>query len=394
MFYYQEIKMDTVRFGLIGLGGMARNHAKRFIEKQITDGVITAVAEPVEDGKKWAKENISEAVKCFDSAEELIDSGKADAVLIATPHYAHPPLTIKALEKGLHVLCEKPAGVHTKHVKEMNDAAAKSDKVFGLMFNQRTRPVYQKMHDLVQNGELGELVRTNLIITDWFRTQSYYDNGGWRGTWKGEGGGVLLNQCPHNLDLWQWICGMPKKLMAFCQLGKHHNIEVEDDVTCYVEYPNGAAGVFVASTGEAPGTNRFEIIGDRGKLLLENGELTFWRAESSISEYCKSAEKGFGTPDTWKCEIPASATSNEHGDIINDFIKAIKTGSKLLAPGEDGIKSLQLSNGMLLSSWTKSWVEIPFDDEKYYKLLQEKIKNSTYKKPEAKTKTMEVAGTF
>ncbi|MHC4873980.1 MAG: Gfo/Idh/MocA family protein, partial [Planctomycetota bacterium] len=211
--------MDKVRFGIVGIGGMGRNHAGRFKTNQINNAELAAVADTDPEALKWAKENLPETTKLFDSADALYDSGEVDAALIATPHYDHPPLTIAGLEKGIHVLSEKPAGVYTKQVNEMNAAADKSDKVFGLMFNQRTKPVFKKMRDLVQGGEIGEIIRVNLIITDWFRSQSYYDNGGWRGTWEGEGGGVLLNQCPHNLDLWQWICGMPKRMIAFANFG-------------------------------------------------------------------------------------------------------------------------------------------------------------------------------
>ncbi|MHC4871752.1 MAG: Gfo/Idh/MocA family protein, partial [Planctomycetota bacterium] len=202
--------------------------------------------------------------------------------------------------------------------------------------------------------------------------------------WEGEGGGVLLNQCPHNLDLWQWICGMPKRMIAFANFGRLHNIEVEDEVTAYVEYENGASGVFVASTGESPGTNRFEIAGDRGRLLLEGGKLTFNRTTESVSEYCK----------TWCCDIPASMESNDHGDIMNDFVNAILTGEKLLAPGQEGVNSLQLSNAMMLSSWTNSWVDLPVDEDKFHTLLKEKIASSTYEKPEVERKVADVAGTF
>ena len=386
--------MEKVRFGIIGLGGMGRSCAGRFTQGQFEFGELTAIADVDDECSKWAKKNLPEQIACYDSAEALIESGKVDAIYIATPHYDHPPIAIKGLQKGLHVLSEKPAGVYAKQVKEMNEAAAASDKVFGVMFNQRSRPVYQRMRELVQNGELGNLVRTNLVITDWFRSQYYYDNGGWRGTWKGEGGGVLLNQCPHNLDLWQWICGMPKRLIAFSGFGKHHNIEVEDELTAYVEYENGATGVFIASTGEVPGTNRFEIVGDRGKLILENDELIFYRTAESISKFSMASTEGFIQPEVWRCKIPAVMTSNEHGDIINDFIDAVRTGKKLLAPGEEGINSLEMSNGMLLSSWTGQWVDIPVDAEKFHHLLMKKIQDSTYSKPEVEKKVADLTGTF
>ena len=339
-----------------------------------------------------AKQHLGESVKRFEKAEELYDSGLVDAVLIATPHYDHPPLAILAFKKGLHVLTEKPAGVYTKQVREMNEAAAESGKVFGIMYNQRTDPLYQKLKELIETGELGEIKRTNWIITSWYRSQSYYDSGGWRATWAGEGGGVLLNQDPHQLDLWQWICGMPKRLRAFCYFGKHHDIEVEDDVTAFVEYENGATGVFVTSTGDAPGTNRLEITGDRGKIVIEDNAITFWRNRTPERQFNREYKGGFGSPENWKCEIPVSGEAS-HSAIIRNFVDAIQTGAPLIAPGEEGIKGLSISNAMHLSAWTDSWVNFPLDENLFFEKLQQKIANSKYKKP-ATEKTLSTEGTF
>jgi Oxidoreductase family, C-terminal alpha/beta domain. len=276
----------------------------------------------------------------------------------------------------------------------MNEVAQKTDRVFGIMYNQRTNPLYQKMRDLVQSGELGELKRTNWIITNWYRSQSYYDSGGWRATWAGEGGGVLLNQCPHNLDLWQWICGMPIRVRAFCGYGKYHNIEVEDDVTAYVEYENGATGVFITSTADAPGTNRFEITGDRGKLVAEEGKLTFWRLRESEREFNKRYKGGFGQPECWKCEIPLSGKETAHKGITTNWVNAILKGTPLLAPGLEGINGLTISNAMHLSSWLDDWVELPLDENLFYEKLQERIRNSNFKKEVSETKTLDVEGTY
>ena len=224
-------------------------------------------------------------LKTLKEADLIAAEDVCDAVLIAVPHYQHPELSIDALQHNLHVMCEKPAGVYTKQVREMNEVAKKTNRVFAMMFNQRTNCVYRKMHELVTSGDLGAIKRVNWIITDWYRTQSYYDSGDWRATWEGEGGGVLLNQCPHNLDLIQWICGMPSKVQAFCHEGKWHDIEVEDDVTAYLEYPNGATGVFITSTADAPGTNRFEITLEKGKLVCENNVLTLHELEVSEREF-------------------------------------------------------------------------------------------------------------
>lgn len=387
--------MDSVRIGIIGIGGMGTNHAKYITNGDVPGGVLTAVCDQNPERLTFAEETWGEAVKRYSTADELIDSGEVDGVMIATPHYDHPPLSIQALKAGLHVLSEKPAGVYTKQVREMNEAAADSDRVFSLMFNQRTVAMYQKLKDLVSSGELGEIRRTNYIITNWFRSQSYYNSGGWRATWRGEGGGVLLNQCPHNLDLWQWICGMPAKVRAFCDFGKYHDIEVEDDVTAYVEYPNGGTGVWVSTTADSPGTNRLEITGDRGKVVCEDGTITFHRTRESVRDYCMNYGGGFGSPEVWKCDIPfQQKTIGGHRAITTNWVNAILKGEPLVAPGEEGIKSLMLSNAMLLSSWTDSTIELPIDEELFYEKLKERIDSSTYQKPEAGGKTLETEGSF
>lgn len=385
--------MDKVRIGIIGMGNMGSGHATYLSNGEVPNAELTAVCDINPERLKWSRENLGENVQLFDNADALFASKSVDAIMIAVPHYDHPPLAIKGFQNGLHVLIEKPAGVYTKQVREMNEAAQKSDKVFSIMFNQRTSPLYQKLKDLISSGELGAIKRTNWIITDWYRPQSYYDSGGWRATWAGEGGGVLLNQDPHQLDLWQWTCGMPKRVRAFCAFGKYHDIEVEDDVTAYVEYENGATGVFVTSTGDAPGTNRFEVSGDRGKIVIEDGKLTFWRLRVSERQFNKEYRGGFGQPECWKCEIPIRGTGEGHKGITKNWVQAILKGTPLLAPGEEGINGLQISNAMHLSSWTDSWVDIPVDEELFLEKLNERIKTSTFKK-ENKNKVLDVDGTF
>ncbi|MDP5276450.1 Gfo/Idh/MocA family protein [Chengkuizengella axinellae] len=385
--------MDSVRVGVIGIGNMGVAHSKYVFEGKVKGAVLTAVVDEQKERLQWAKDNLSEEIHCYSSLEELIQSEQVDAVLIATPHHDHPSAAIKALNAGLHVLIEKPAGVYTKQVREMNEVAAKSDKVFSIMYNQRTKPIYQKLRDLIQSGELGEIRRTNWIITNWYRSQSYYDSGGWRATWAGEGGGVLINQDPHQLDLWQWTTGMmPKRVRAFCSFGKYRNIEVEDDVTAYVEYENGATGLFVTTTGEAPGTNRFEITGDRGKIIIEDDKLTFWRLRVPEPEFNREFKGGFGEPECWKCEIPVKGQNPGHAGITQDWINAILNGTPLLAPGEEGIKGLTLSNAMLLSTWTDNWVDLPINEDLFYDQLQDKINNSTFKKNESNLQTLSVDG--
>ena len=382
-----------VRIGIIGLGGMGRGHAGYLSAGEVPGATLAAIADHSDAAQDWAKSRLGESVQRFESAEALLDSGAVDAVIIATPHYYHPPLAIAALQRGLHALVEKPAGVYVKQVREMNAVAEASDKVFGIMFNQRTRPIHQRIKKLVESGEIGEIRRTQYIITDWFRTQSYYNSGGWRATWAGEGGGVLVNQAPHNLDLLQWICGMPTRVRAFCGFGQFHEIEVEDNVTAYMEYANGANGIFITTTGEAPGSNSLEIIGDRGRLRMEGNSLTFWRTAQPVGEFLRTAAGGFEKPETWKCEIPVShGESNEHRTITRNWVSAIADGKPLLAQGSEGINGVQLANAMLLSAWTDDWATVPTDEDRFYQLLQEKVASSKVKKTEGKA--LDFTGTF
>ncbi|SFQ40963.1 Gfo/Idh/MocA family protein [Caldicoprobacter faecalis] len=386
--------MDKVRIGVVGIGNMGSAHAKYLAAGDVPNAELTAVCDINPKRLEWARDNLGEHIKLFENAEAMFESKAVDAVIIATPHYDHPPLAISAFKRGLHVLIEKPAGVYTKQVREMNEVAEKSGKVFGIMYNQRTNPVYQKLRDLVKSGELGEIKRINWIITNWYRSQSYYDSGGWRATWAGEGGGVLINQCPHNLDLWQWICGMPRRVRAFCHYGKYHDIEVEDDVTAYMEYENGATGVFITTTGEAPGTNRFEIAGDRGKIVVEEGKLTFWRLRVSERQFNREYKGGFGSPECWKCEIPVHGVETAHRGITTNWVNAILKGTPLLAPGVEGIYGLTISNAMHLSSWLDDWVEIPFDEDLFYQKLKERIDSSKFKKDKKEDKILDVEGTY
>ncbi|MBQ4131766.1 MAG: Gfo/Idh/MocA family oxidoreductase, partial [Clostridia bacterium] len=265
--------MNELKVGIIGIGNMGSTHAKSIYEGNINRLKLVAVCDIDQNKLKLAKEQFP-SVLTYEDFNELLNSKEVDAVIIATPHFLHTEIAIKAFEAGLHVLTEKPAGVRASDVLKMNVAAEKSNKVFGIMWNQRTNPLFQKAKELVENGTLGTMKRLVWIITNWYRTQNYYDSASWRATWSGEGGGVLLNQAPHNLDLWQWIFGMPDAIYATCDVGKWHNIEVEDDATIIGYYKNGATATFITSTGEYPGTNRLEISGSKGKMVLEKGTIT------------------------------------------------------------------------------------------------------------------------
>ncbi|MDR3146764.1 MAG: Gfo/Idh/MocA family oxidoreductase [Treponema sp.] len=365
--------MDKVKLGIIGVGNMGSGHTKTVFDGLIPGMELGAVADRLPARREWAQELLPAGFPIFEDGSELIQSGLVDAVLIAVPHYQHPPLAIEAFNAGLHVLCEKPAGVYTKQVREMNKAADESGLVFAMMFNQRTNSYFRKMRELVRGGSLGAIKRTSWIITTWYRTQAYYDSGDWRATWAGEGGGVLLNQCPHNLDLFQWICGMPSRVRAFCHNGKWHDIEVEDDVTAYLEYPNGATGTFITSTADAPGTNRFEITLEWGKLVNEdNTNLTLYRLDRNEREFCRQAALGFGAPGVTVEKIETDGSNEQHTGVLKAFAGRILRGEPLVAEGQEGIQGLSLSNAMHLSSWLDTTVTIPFDEELFLRELDKR----------------------
>jgi predicted dehydrogenase len=370
--------MKKVRLGIIGLGNIGKHHASYLLEGKITRAELTAVGSVAPAELELYR---GRGPSLFSSGEEMIRSGLCDAIVVATPHYQHTTLGIAALEAGLHTMIEKPISAHKADAERLIACAKKHPKqVFAGMFQMRVEPRYAKIQKLIQTGELGAIVRINWIITDWFRTEAYYASGGWRATWKGEGGGVLLNQCLHQLDMLQWLCGMPSRVRGFCQLGRFHNIEVEDNVTCYLEWANGATGVFISSTGEAPGTNRFEIVGTRGKLVLENNKLTFTRNDADMIEYSKTAKSAFGKPETWNCEIPFADAGNSHAVVMQNFVDSILDGTPLIAPGANGMGSVELANVLLYSSLIDSPVKLPLDGAAWEAKLNELIANSTVEK--------------
>jgi predicted dehydrogenase len=369
--------MNLVRLGIIGMGNIGRYHADYLLQGKVTRCQLTAAADALAPLDPWS----AKGLRTFKDGAELIRSGAVDAVIVATPHYQHTTLGMAALEAGLHVMVEKPISVHKADAERLIAAhAVRPKQVFAAMFQLRTEPRYVKLKNLIAAGELGSLVRMSWIITDWYRTEAYYASGGWRATWKGEGGGALLNQCPHNLDILQWLCGMPARVRGFCQLGRYHNIEVEDNVTAYWEWASGATGVFITSTGEAPGTNRLELCGTRGKLVLENHRLTFTRNETDMLEFGRTAKTGFARPDVWNVEIPFDNAPAQHATLTQNFVDAILDGTPLVAPGAEGMHSVELANAMLFSSLQNRTLALPLDGEAYEKQLQQLIAESRFEK--------------
>ncbi len=376
--------MKKVRLGIIGIGGMGGSHARYIQAGDVPRCELTAVCDIVPEYL-----DRFDGVEKFEDSRKLIRSGCVDAVLIATPHYGHTTIGIDALNQGLHVLVEKPISVHKADCERLIAAHKDKRQVFAAMFNMRTNPVYRKAKQLLESKEIGELVRVNFIITSWFRTEFYYASGGWRATWRGEGGGVLLNQCPHQLDLLQWLCGMPSKVQSTIRLGARHNIEVEDEVTAMLEYPNGASGVFVTSTGEAPGTNRLEICGERGKLLIEDGTLRFTRNEIPATEFSRTTNQKFARPAVWDITFPEVSNGGGHKDITLNFVNAIIDREPLLAPARDGIHSVELGNAMLLAGLTGKAVDMPLNSAVFERRLKQLIRTSKFEKKTTRHRSKE-----
>lgn len=387
---------EKLKFGIIGFGTQGGNYA-HFIEEGLVPSMdLVAVTDIDSERRDLAKERYPETT-IFSDYKEMIDSGLVEAIITTVPHYLHPEIAIYALNKGIHVLNEKPAGVYTKQVKELNDvAASKNDVTYAIMFNQRNNPLYQKIKQLVDDGEIGNIRRTNWIITSWYRPQAYYDQSEWRATWGAEGGGVLVNQAPHQLDLIQWIAGVPKSVYAKAKYGYMRNIAVEDEVTAIMDYGNGATGVFITATHDLMGTDRLEIFGDKGKIIVDDSKkVTVKRLPMSEQEINDSVV-GEGTSFKYldgktKHELVTEETftteskwGGQHAGVLENFARHILYGDDLLAPGSEGINGVRLANAIHLSSWLDEEVSLEnFDDDKYLAMLNEKIKE------EGKYKTKE-----
>ncbi|MBQ9088986.1 MAG: Gfo/Idh/MocA family oxidoreductase [Lentisphaeria bacterium] len=374
---------DKVKFGIIGIGNMGRGHSLHV--KKISNVELVAVCDIDPKAFDRLDAETRAKVRCYTDSESFFNDPELEAVIIAVPHYFHVDLAIAAMEHGKHVIVEKPISVHKAEAERLISACAKyPDLVRSAMLNQRTLQAHVKLKKLIDSGGLGKIIRINWIITTWFRTQSYYDSGDWRATWAGEGGGVLLNQCPHQLDLMQWLFGMPEKVIAQVKIAKYHDIEVEDEVNAYLEYADGSIANFITSTGEAPGTNRLEIAAERGRLVLEDGELRFTRNEVEVSTQIKEAVGGFAKPETWECKINIPEdVRQQHAIIIENVANAILKGEKLIAPVEEGIRGLELGNAMLMSGLKNIPVTLPLDGAAYAEMLNGLIATSKYLKKSA-----------
>ena len=385
------MEKEKVRIGLVGLGNMGKAHRASLRSGKVQGMELTVIC----DRAEALPEREEGETQCTEF-QAMLDSGLVDAVLIATPHYFHTTMGIAALEAGLHVMVEKPLSVHKADCERLIAAHKGGEQVFGAMFQLRTDPIYKQIKSLIEDGELGEIRRVLWDCTDWFRTETYFASGGWRATWKGEGGGVLLNQCPHNLDLFQWLFGMPQQVSGYCQFGRYHDIEVEDDVTAHFRYDNGMNATFITSTGEAPGRNLLQISGERGMLTLEGRTLRFQRNRTPMSQFSAESSAGFSKPECWTVELPIASGGATHNEVLQNFTNSILYGEKLIAPASEGIRSIELANAILLSTWKNGPVSLPMDGAEYERELQRRIATSTHaKKPrEAKISADDFSKSF
>ena len=371
--FFTMSNSNSVRLGVVGVGGMGGGHARSLINGNIPRATLAAVcdANPIHFEK-------FPNIPSFTDFEAMLDSGEIDAVIIATPHYFHTTQSIAALERGIPVLTEKPIAVHKADALKMIAAWEQHKPVFAAMFNQRTVPVYKKLRELLQDGTLGELRRVTWIATDWFRSEAYYASGGWRATWGGEGGGILVNQCPHNLDMFQWLFGMPTSVTALAKLGKYHNIEVEDEFHALFDFENNATGSIIASTGEGAGTNHLEIITENGRIVVEGDKLRWTKTEVPVTQYSRETKDTMKAPPKWEITIPAHGKEGGHNEVIVNFVAAILDGAELIAPAQEGLKSVEIANAILYASSERKTIDLPLDAEAYAAFLADKIANSRF----------------
>ncbi|GEM00947.1 Predicted dehydrogenase [Halolactibacillus halophilus] len=379
--------MTKLRFGIIGYGAQGSTYAS-FIEQGMVESMDLVAVCDIDEAKQAKLKQEFPSKKIYSDYKDMIISGEVDAIITTVPHYLHPEMATFALENGVHVLNEKPAGVYTKQVKALNEfAASKQDVTYAIMFNQRNNPLYQKIKQIVEDGDIGPIRRTNWIITTWWRPQPYYDQSAWRATWGGEGGGVLVNQAPHQLDLIQWIAGVPTKVYSKIKHGFRRDIAVEDEVTAVMEYENGATGVFVTCTHDLLGTDRLEILGDKGKIVVEDSKtVTVKRLKESENELNENMDMEdvkrlfmgqMNTEDFYSTETftEESAWGEQHSGVLENFARHILHGEELLAPGAEGINGVRLANAIHLSTWIGEEVSIKdFDDDLYLSELNKRIK--------------------
>jgi len=356
-----------IRFGVIGLGVMGQEHA-RVIRANPLLNLAAATDAQAATGRKVAADL---GCKWFDSAEEMIRSDAVDAVVIATPHWLHADLAVSALQAGLHVLCEKPLSVTVEQSDRVLAAAAESRGMFVVVHQKRFEPAYLFAKQMLDSGELGSLYRCSMIESAW-RSESYYRSSPWRGTWRGEGGGVLLNQAPHILDRYAWLCGMPETINARCDTTLH-NIEVEDTASAILYHANGAHGYIHISTIEAPAISRMVLCCDRGRITVENGKVQVTKLRDSIRERTANDTQSMGALESETRTINLPTDGDVLGVFYDDFVAAAHGTGQLTCPGDEGRNAVELANAMLLRSAKGAAVSLPLDRQQYAEFMEKML---------------------
>jgi predicted dehydrogenase len=378
----------SVRLGLAGFGAIGQMHARHLLEGLVPGGELVAVVSP--PGQPVPPEQVLH----YGEYETLLQSGGIDAVLVATPSHLHAAMTLQALQAGKHVLVEKPMALHLREARSLTAAATALGRHLCVMLNQRTNPLYAAIRTQVHSGRLGPIRRISWIMTNWFRPEIYYQGNPWRGTWIGEAGGVLLNQCVHNLDIFAWIFGLPATVRAFCHFGKYHDIEVEDEVTAYMEFDGGATATFITSTGEHPGANRLEIVGESGTLVAENNTLRITRLDVPFTEFSRTTLEPFASPAGSLEELHFDSTGEQHVGVLKDFVRAVESGLPSAYDAPQGELSLHLANAMLHSSFTGGPVSLPLDDNAYAAILDSLRASSKLREPATAPATGDISKSF
>lgn len=364
--------MTNVRCAIIGTGSMGKNYAKMICSGAIDNLTLAAAVCRSDENKRWARDSLPPSVAIYGSEDELYRHADTfDAVIIVTPHKLHPPMAVRALNAGKHVMCDKPAGVTVADAQLINEAASRSGKVYAMMCHQRTYPKYKKIKELLSSRTIGNIRRVMLENTASFRTYYYHKSGSWRSSWSGEGGGALINQGYHLIDMWQYLFGLPQAVYARIPFGKYNNFAVDDEATIIMDYPENTTGTFILTTGEGCAVERLEIAGDRGHILLDGNTLTITRFDCDLSEYARCAD--------------VTSTQNLHGSteqfvfedygnayeiMLKNFAAAVLNGAPPIARGEDGVAALSIINAAYLSAWKGEKIPLPIDTDEYFSALK------------------------
>jgi len=368
--------MEQVRFGIVGTGGMGSGHARTM--QGIEEIRLAAVCDIAPDVANSVGEEYN--VPYMTDYHDLVDLDEVDALIVATPHYFHPEVVVYALEQGKPVISEKPIAVTVAAADAMVEAAQRTGTPFGVMHQTRTEAIWRAAGEITNSGRLGALYRTMMIYAT-FRSQAYYDSAGWRATWKGEGGGVLINQAPHSIDRFTWLGGLPSKVTAVTQT-RGHVIEVEDVAGAMLEYANGATGYIYCSTTEAPTSEIMEFSGEKGKLRIVDDQIRFWEIPDGVHGFSDSSPEMWAHPEM--SEVPVEIPEGErgHGAILRNFARHLLYGEDLLSPGVEGLKTVEMINAIIMSGGTGQSVDVPVDRAKYDAYLAELVATSTFQKRE------------